>query len=944
MGALILLLLVTTRRMHKDQQQATKLAENAWASGDSPVTFEPPPADAFVLALGETRAIPSADDQQEFSTALLPTATTNLAADAEAENASIAEQRQRIAELELQIEAERERRLRVIQQIDVAKTALHDADDEAEEYLSQMQQLDLLVQQEHELTATLLEKEQVLANLRVENAASEELAAKADEVLQTRESALVSLLKVAQESEGSATTATSQTVIEFSGATGTSRIPILVDLTADGFTFLPSGVRVPVYDADHFPQRFDPLISVAMAIHKARSAQSPGKQPYVSLLVRPDAAKLFLKAKLSLRRANVHFGYELLEQETQVAAGRRDPREVSVAEAAYANSYRRRHPNYESIAQLKKSLEMQMNDSQGTTRNLSIPGFNERVYAGQHAPGIASAPRYTAKAKTPPSPPPFDQRRNSGGGGSTTTGNEALLPLGVTGNVQDSTNPFASLSGINKPVEGRTAETTSGSPFEDQFGQPELTVGAPLSAKQQVEADTFAGDFAGPFNDSMPETLASELASGTGEGHERTTADTRSMLPTRRTLSENLGVGARRSTAATATNPSPDKPSISSDKDTLNRTDPQEPTRWPDSLTAIHESGSRPAGPAQDLSKNAAADSNAGANPFAESSSQQFGQQTEQNGRRTAASPPSFLQQFMMKVEEQRQINSRLPDPMLVSMLQAARDKQERETLSPSPSPNSETDAKSDIAANAADLFESFKDATEPTGEVASVKTDGKDNPFAELVAEAEDTAGAAEDSNVVSAAPPVQKFQSFPLGDREDSANNTAASSSASSSVQTVDAQPTPKAVGPNEVVYWVIKIHTQNDELMVGDFEPIETKGWTNEQRLAVTLEAVSATMQEVWSDIRKDAVPAVRFLVPQGADDVQRSLSKSLADINVPTRGVFRESVKLTRDRFYSDASPNSYRDCAIPARSQRPPVQKPPAEPVSTTPPTDRRTSI
>ncbi len=112
---------------------------------------------------------------------------------------------------------------------------------------------------------------------------------------------------------------TKETLIEFSGPRGTARTPIVVDIDANGFHFPSSGVRVRRQDLAGFSVNANPLLAAVLATHRVRSNDSVVSRPYVLLLVRPGGILDFYPAQRVLSDARIHFGYELLSEDEQVA-------------------------------------------------------------------------------------------------------------------------------------------------------------------------------------------------------------------------------------------------------------------------------------------------------------------------------------------------------------------------------------------------------------------------------------------------------------------------------------------------------------------------------------------------------------------------------------------------------------------------------------------------
>lgn len=941
MGALILLLLVTTRRMHKDQQQAAGLAQHNWEEFQDPLSTDSPPPSAFVIALDESRETPPADEVTEFSISLLPPnaekAKPSVSSDPFLDAAAVADKQAELEQLQAQLESEQQRQQSLADQIAEARGQLEQSANDTADYQLQMEQLADLTRQEAELGQRVQEKQIALAQLRLQLDRSSEATARADEMLRTQESALVSLLKIAKDAEERGDSGTASTVVEFSGASGTRRSPIVVNVTGDGFEFLPSGVRIDAYSPEHYTQRLDPLVHVAMAIHKHRSSDGTGKVPYVLLLLRPDGTPLFNRAKYSLDRAKLHYGYELLDQDHHVASGTRNAVEVRVAETAKNSSRRGRFPQYyDELVDVKKEAEQKLAEAENVDRDLDIPGFGEQYFAGGHAPRGYVSPQNRQLPETLPEPVPRDSgdtlvADGTGGFGPEPTGFDLQLPAPE--------NATASEPSVAVPDENPFAA------FEDRLDTGSTGFGTP---QQTAAADSPPGDFAGSDLGSASEMPSEFLNDSLTTDIDIAGLDPRQVLPPRRSLSDNLGIGGRRAISQLPAQESANSDKQLSDTASPIRTDPLAPTRWPDSVTAIHESGSRTAGPAGDLSSSESQPSMAEGQPASDA--------TDSNGQSTQSmfakgdgdggvgpgqmpKEPSFLDKFLRQVEEQHK--NPAADPMLVSLMNEGRRRLNEAAVS--------SDEPSEPQGNVAERMTSPFENLQPTAEAPiepNVAAQPTENPFAAMdkAAAATTESLSAPTPNITDKPPAVvDEFLTFPIDETEaPPVKKSVASQPAGSATAAPQRQSKPSndtEAKPKETIYWVIKIYIDASELMVGDFETFDTRGWNEEQRLAMTLEAISATMDEVWAEVRKDAVPAVRFLVSPGAEEIQKELRKSLAAMNITTRGVYQQSPTLSIDKFFSDAPLPPQQSSGPTARPQRAP-----AEPAPVAPPIGRRSSI
>ena len=138
-------------------------------------------------------------------------------------------------------------------------------------------------------------------------------------------------------------------VIQFTNSSGTKRRPILVDVSDEGFNFLPANVRVTTQDMQGFRSGDNPLLAGVFAVHSERASTSRGDAPYVLLLVRPSGCTQFYMAQRALKDVDVHFGYELINEDQTIAAGPRSEDEVRVLRESLLACLTRREQLYGSL-------------------------------------------------------------------------------------------------------------------------------------------------------------------------------------------------------------------------------------------------------------------------------------------------------------------------------------------------------------------------------------------------------------------------------------------------------------------------------------------------------------------------------------------------------------------------------------------------------------------
>ncbi|MCA9085202.1 MAG: hypothetical protein KDA81_14155, partial [Planctomycetaceae bacterium] len=268
MGALILLLLVTTRRIRNDQVRWTERFQVTARVADEN---------------GLTKVTDEADFVIEPKRDVLHDGLTE-------------EQRRELTALREQLQAEQEKYDQLQEQLGDSQSQLQVALDDREALRDRAEKLAELRRKEQQIRRTLEERAAELAGLQEELEDVSESTEQAQKVLRTRKSALVSLRKLVSEKSQS-DSGTTGTVIEFSNSTGTKRTPLLINVSDDGFRFLPSGIRLTAADMQGFPSNDNPLVSGVLSIHQLRHHDSGAIKPYVLLLVRPSGSMQFYLAQ-----------------------------------------------------------------------------------------------------------------------------------------------------------------------------------------------------------------------------------------------------------------------------------------------------------------------------------------------------------------------------------------------------------------------------------------------------------------------------------------------------------------------------------------------------------------------------------------------------------------------------------------------------------------------
>lgn len=374
MGALILLLLVTTRRIRNDQQQVAAQIDRTHTVESSvsekpnePATEATPPTVETVLS-----PQPTGNDADFVDLTIRLDQIAKLKRDIAQAKGRQQDIQERLRRLRQQQDEQRQRR---------------------QQHENLRQELARLETDFDAMTAVLQDQRRLLSQAEAELAEQARLTEAGERLLRQRESALIRLRKLSAEIAARADHGTDQTVLEFSNREGTRTAPIIVEVTDDGFLLQPTEVRITEADMLGFPASDNPLLAVLFAVNDYRNPSRLHQQPYVLLLVRPDGSLPFYVAQRTLNEAGVHFGYELLSADRSIRFDAQSAEEQQVARQALLAALKRRKDVY--------GLDMaRLND----LRQKAERARQVREQSGQSAgrPDDIPRERFSAGAPTPP--------------------------------------------------------------------------------------------------------------------------------------------------------------------------------------------------------------------------------------------------------------------------------------------------------------------------------------------------------------------------------------------------------------------------------------------------------------------------------------------------------------------------------------------------------------
>lgn len=326
MGALILLLIVTTRRIRKEalvKAAVTTDVPKPIPKPQLPPLPEPPKENPVKPTVPTLPAIAEASDETDRIVAGHIAATKKL-------------QEQRGAEY-ARLKAEHAAAKR---KLDKLKTAIVAAQSELKTAKSRLRRIQARAA---EITGEMDSDKQAVAKFKQQAADLEgRIAALRRNIVDLKQQ--------------QAQTSSKFAIVPFDGTRGTTRRPIYIECTKDELRILPEDIAIKAADLQHFGADYNPLLAGTQAlIHfwNARSnLEAGGKEPapYVLLLVRPEGTMAYYAARKMLRNLEGPSGYELIEQDWQLDMPRPHPKAKAVCRVAVDRALAARNETLKSIA------------------------------------------------------------------------------------------------------------------------------------------------------------------------------------------------------------------------------------------------------------------------------------------------------------------------------------------------------------------------------------------------------------------------------------------------------------------------------------------------------------------------------------------------------------------------------------------------------------------
>ena len=114
-------------------------------------------------------------------------------------------------------------------------------------------------------------------------------------------------------------------IVPYDGKSGTTRRPILIEVTATGFRFVPEDVFIGAGDIEGFSERQNPLLAGATALtqywnqfNQQQGTVSADHQPYVLMIVRPSGTLGYYVSVRLLQALKQQHGYELVAEDVDL--------------------------------------------------------------------------------------------------------------------------------------------------------------------------------------------------------------------------------------------------------------------------------------------------------------------------------------------------------------------------------------------------------------------------------------------------------------------------------------------------------------------------------------------------------------------------------------------------------------------------------------------------
>lgn len=342
MGALIFLLLVTTRRIQK--QGALPLVEIEFPleqaientfSIEIPTSSRIVPVHPIDLSISSARSTTIEIDENE---PILPLMAGNSLSENEELRSFWATQAQQRNEKYLAARAKQHHlQSQLDQEWNQKKVTLE------QELKGQESKLRQLIESlaERQLELDLLKTQQRSNSLLAESvldklaAAQKLMSAEQQGRLRLQNVAAELTRQIARLEETRAQAIPQTEIVAYDSLTGTSRKPILIECRQSEIIFASEGVVISAKELSGFPSEYNPLKAGAEALLEYWSQhENKQEKPYILLVVRPQGTTGFYIARGLLSKMDHHFGYELVDQDLALRWPESDPQAVQACQEA----------------------------------------------------------------------------------------------------------------------------------------------------------------------------------------------------------------------------------------------------------------------------------------------------------------------------------------------------------------------------------------------------------------------------------------------------------------------------------------------------------------------------------------------------------------------------------------------------------------------------------
>ncbi|MCA9096899.1 MAG: hypothetical protein KDA36_00860 [Planctomycetaceae bacterium] len=427
------------------------------------------------------------------------------------------------------VDAELVARRKVIQQREVAIERQSQARERLQHQLQR--ERDRLTEAKEEFEALQAKLDAVRQDLSEEQAARAEVRHKKSELteeekqllddLEHARRKLLDLKARLQNAEGEFA------LVPYDGKSGTTRRPIFVECTERGFRILPEDILLTPDDMNGFSERVNPLLAGTEALTAFWTGKGdvrpvdadPKNPPYILLIVRPSGTVAYYLARRFLSRMKEPFGYELVEEDYPLHVSKADPQAKRAALQAIELTLASRDEILRELASRRG----------GSQEVVEVRTFNNDVHAREE---MAKVEEYLPNRGGRPVAPPMEEHAGQGGPRGTWSNasegeNGTSGPGGSFGNLarrelrgpESHPNGSVEQGGNGRPgeISGGTSETPTGgngkyATFADlQPNQEgEERSGGTGTYSEQLLADQPAGD-----RGELPETAQSTTAEST---------------------------------------------------------------------------------------------------------------------------------------------------------------------------------------------------------------------------------------------------------------------------------------------------------------------------------------------------------------------------------------------------------------------------------------------